>query len=57
LKILLKYYVICEKMGFASIPAVTEPSSLDKFGLLYLPYIAQERFTRHADITSHRRKE
>jgi hypothetical protein len=57
LKILLKYYVICEKMGFASIPAVTEPSSLDKFGLLYLPYIAQEHFTRHADITSHRRKE
>jgi hypothetical protein len=25
LKILLKYYVISEKMGFAPIPAVTEP--------------------------------
>jgi hypothetical protein len=28
-----------------------------KSSVLYLHYSAQERFTRHADITSHRRKE
>jgi hypothetical protein len=61
-------------MGFASIPAVTEPpkllgppivvlvqrtsdnpagvlESLDKFGICF-SYLSQERFTRHADITS-----
>jgi hypothetical protein len=61
-------------MGFALIPAVTEPpkslgpptvvlvqrtsdnpvgapKSLDKFGI-YFSYLSQERFTRHADITS-----
>jgi hypothetical protein len=61
-------------MGFAPIPAVTEPpkslgpptvvlvqrtsdnpvgapESLDKFGI-YFSYLSQERFTRHADITS-----
>jgi hypothetical protein len=64
-------------MGFAPIPAVTEPpkslgpptivlvqwtsdnpacapKSLDKFGICF-PYLSQERFTRHADITIHRR--
>jgi hypothetical protein len=30
--------------------------SLDKFGI-YILYLAQERFTRHADITTHRRYE
>jgi hypothetical protein len=29
---------------------------LDKFGI-WIPYLAQERFTRHADITIHRRYE
>ena len=61
-------------MGFAPIPAVTEPpkslgpptvvlvqrtsdnpvgapESLDKFGICF-SYLSQERFTRHADITS-----
>jgi hypothetical protein len=78
LKIPLKYYVISEKMGFAPIPAVTEPPkvlgpptvvlvlrTLDNLvdannhstsSVLYL-HSAQERFTRHADITSRRRKE
>jgi hypothetical protein len=64
-------------MGFAPIPAVTEPpkslgsptvvlvqrtsdnpagapESLDKFGICF-SYLSQERFTRHADITNHRR--
>jgi hypothetical protein len=66
-------------MGFAPIPAVTEPpkslgpptvvlvqrtshnpagapESLDKFGICF-PYLSQERFTRPADITIHRRYE
>jgi hypothetical protein len=66
-------------MGFAPIPAVTEPpkslgppivvlvqwtsnnptgafESLDKFGICFL-YLSQERFTRHVDITIHRRYE
>jgi hypothetical protein len=30
--------------------------SLDKFGI-YILYLAQERFTRHTDITTHRRNE
>jgi hypothetical protein len=30
--------------------------SLDKFGI-YFSYLSQERFTRHADITDHRRYE
>jgi hypothetical protein len=30
--------------------------SLDKFSI-WIPYLAQERFTRHADITTHRRNE
>jgi hypothetical protein len=34
-------------------PADT-PESLDKFGI-YFSYLSQERFTRHADITDHRR--
>jgi hypothetical protein len=61
-------------MGFAPIPAVTEPPKslgpptvvlvqrtsnnpvgapelLDKFGICF-SYLSQERFTRHADITS-----
>jgi hypothetical protein len=61
-------------MGFAPIPAVTEPpkslgpptvvlvqwtsnhpagapESLDKFDICF-PYLSQERFARHADITS-----
>jgi hypothetical protein len=64
-------------MGFAPIPAVTEPpkslgppivvlvqrtlnnlvgapKSLDKFGICF-SYLSQERFTRLADITNHRR--
>jgi hypothetical protein len=32
------------------------PKSLDKFGIC-IPYLSQERFTRHADITKHRRYE
>jgi hypothetical protein len=32
------------------------PESLDKFGIC-IPYLSQERFTRHADITIHRRYE
>jgi hypothetical protein len=32
------------------------PKSLDKFGICFL-YLSQERFTRHADITIHRRCE
>jgi hypothetical protein len=32
------------------------PESLDKFGIC-IPYLSQERFTRHADITKHRRYE
>ena len=32
------------------------PESLDKFGICIL-YLAQERFTHHADITIHRRNE
>jgi hypothetical protein len=32
------------------------PESLDKFGIC-IPYLFQERFTRHADITIHRRYE
>jgi hypothetical protein len=73
LKILLKYYIISEEMGFAPIPAVTEPPkvlgpptvvlvlrTLDNPAdahnhltslVLYLHHSAQERFTRHADIT------
>jgi hypothetical protein len=66
-------------MGFAPIPAVTEPpkslgpptvvlvqrtsdnpagvpESLDKFDICF-PYLSQERFTRHADIITHRRYE
>ena len=64
-------------MGFALIPAVTEPPKslgpptvvlvqwtsdnpvgapelLDKFGICF-SCLSQERFTRHADITEHRR--
>jgi hypothetical protein len=33
---------------------VDAPESLDKFGI-YFSYLYQERFTRHADITDHRR--
>jgi hypothetical protein len=32
------------------------PESLDKFGICFL-YHSQERFTRHTDITIHRRYE
>jgi hypothetical protein len=32
------------------------PESLDKFGI-YFSYLSQERFTRHVDITDHRRYE
>jgi hypothetical protein len=32
------------------------PESLNKFGI-YFSYLSQERFTRHADITDHRRYE
>jgi hypothetical protein len=32
------------------------PKSLDKFGIC-IPYLSQERFTRHVDITKHRRYE
>jgi hypothetical protein len=32
------------------------PESLDKFSICFL-YLSQERFTRHADITIHRRYE
>jgi hypothetical protein len=66
-------------MGFAPIPAVTEPPKVlgpptvvlvlrtsdnpidahnhSTSSILYLYHFAQERFTRHADITSHRMKE
>jgi hypothetical protein len=79
LKILLKCFIISEEMGFAPIPAVTEPPkvlgpptvvlvlrTLDNpidahnhltSSVLYPHFLAQERFTRHADITSHRREE
>jgi hypothetical protein len=79
LKILLKFYVISEEMGFAPIPAMTEPPkvlgprtivlvlrTLDNpvdahnhstSSVMYLHHFSEERFTRHADITSHRRKE
>jgi hypothetical protein len=30
---------------------IDAPKSLDKFGICF-PYLSQERFTRHADITS-----
>jgi hypothetical protein len=30
------------------------PESLDKFGIC-IPYLSQERITRHVDITIHRR--
>jgi hypothetical protein len=33
---------------------VGAPESLDKFGICF-SYFSQERFTRHADITEHRR--
>jgi hypothetical protein len=64
-------------MGFAPIPAVTEPTKLlgpptvvlvlrtldnpvdarnhSTSSVLYPHFLAQERFTRHADITLHRR--
>jgi hypothetical protein len=32
------------------------PCSLDKFGI-GIPYLSQERFTRHVEITIHRRYE
>ena len=32
------------------------PESLDKFGIC-IPYLSQERFNRHADITIHQRYE
>jgi hypothetical protein len=32
------------------------PRSLDKFGICNI-YLAQERFTRHADITTHQKNE
>jgi hypothetical protein len=32
------------------------PESLDKFGICF-SYLSKERFTRHADITNHRRYE
>jgi hypothetical protein len=35
---------------------VDAPKSLDKFGICF-SYLSQERFTRHADITDHRRYE
>jgi hypothetical protein len=35
---------------------VGAPESLDKFGICFL-YLSQERFTHHADITTHRRYE
>ena len=35
---------------------VGAPESLDKFGIC-IPYLSQERFTRHADLTIHRRYE
>jgi hypothetical protein len=35
---------------------VGAPESLDKFGICF-SYLSQERFTRHADITNHRRYE
>jgi hypothetical protein len=66
-------------MGFAPIPAVTEPPKVlgpptvalvlrtldipvdahnhSTSSVLYLHHSTQERFTRHADITSHRTKE
>jgi hypothetical protein len=66
-------------MGFAPIPAVTEPpkslgpptivlvqrTSNNPVGapdhltslVSCIPYLSQERFTRHADITIHRRYE
>jgi hypothetical protein len=33
---------------------VDAPESLDKFGICF-SHFSQERFTRHADITEHRR--
>jgi hypothetical protein len=33
---------------------VGAPESLDKFGICF-SYLSQERFTRHVDITNHRR--
>jgi hypothetical protein len=33
---------------------VDAPGLLEKFGI-YFSYLSQERFTRHADITEHRR--
>jgi hypothetical protein len=79
LKILLKYDIVSGEMGFALIPAVTEPpkvlgpptvvlvlktldNPVDAHNhstslVLYLHHSAQERFTRHVDITSHQRKE
>jgi hypothetical protein len=35
---------------------VGAPESLDKFGICF-SYLSQERFTRHVDITDHRRYE
>jgi hypothetical protein len=35
---------------------VGAPESLDKFGICFF-YLSQERFTRHVDITNHRRYE
>ena len=32
------------------------PESLDKFSICFF-YLSQERFTRHADVTIHRRHE
>jgi hypothetical protein len=35
---------------------VGDPNSLDKFGICF-SYLSQERFSRHANITDHRRYE
>ena len=35
---------------------VDAPELLEKFGIC-ISYLSQERFTRHADITTHRRNE
>jgi hypothetical protein len=60
-KNLLKYYVMSEEMGFAPIPAVTEPPKVlgppTDVLVLYLHHIAQGRFTHHADITHNQRRE
>jgi hypothetical protein len=37
-----------------SVNPVGAPESLDKFGICF-SYLSQERFTRHEDITDHRR--